>query len=569
MDYKAYPELSRMARGIDKADLVLKNASILNVFTEEFIEGDLAIAHGLIVGVGKYEGKKEIDLTGKYIVPGFIDSHLHLESTLVRPSELIKEALKYGTTSFVVDPHEAANVSGNDGIQYILDQTSRVPANVYVMVPSCVPATSFEDNGCLLTAEEMKKLMDNKRILGLGEVMDCPSVIEGEETMMEKLNLFQYKTMDGHAPFLTDEDLAAYALAGIKTDHECTNYEYAKKQCMNGMYVLIREGSAAKNLEAIIKGILDDKASTERYCFCTDDKHIEEIIKEGHISYNIKKAISMGIPAIKAFKMASYNPSICYGIKNSGAIAPGYQADLVVLSDMENVKVTDVFYKGINIRDYISEEEIKCPDHLKETIHVKDFSKDKLKIKVIEDEVPVMAVIPGQIVTRKLLEKVTSKDGEFISDKTYSKIAVIERHKYTGKTGVGILKGFGIKDGAIASSVSHDSHNIVVVGDNDEDMEIAVKELIKQQGGYTIASKGKIVNTLPLPIMGLMSDAGHEEVNEKLKDMIQYAHKMGVNPGIEPFINLSFMALPVIPEIRITARGIYDVEKNRFISPCL
>ncbi|SCP97260.1 adenine deaminase [Anaerobium acetethylicum] len=564
MDYKNYPAMSQVARGMGKADLVLKNGNVLNVFTEEFHEADIAICGGTIVGVGSYSGNREIDMRGKYVVPGFVDSHLHLESTLVQPFELINEALKYGTTTFVVDPHESANVAGLDGIDYILDQTSDVAANVFVMVPSCVPAAPFEDNGYILNPGEMKKYLENERILGLGEVMDCPAVITGDSVMMEKLDMFQPKILDGHAPFLNDGDLAAYALAGIKTDHECCDYEYAKKEIGNGIYVLIREGSAAKNLEAIVKGIVSEHASTERYCFCTDDKHIEEIKKDGHISFNVKKAVSLGIPPQKALKMASWQATVCYGMKNLGAIAPGYQADVVVLDDLENIRVADVFHKGMNIKEYSAKGRIPCPENIKHTVQVKDFNRKKLEIETGEKEFPVIEIIPGQIVTKKVFEKLPAKDGIFISDNIYSKIAVVERHKGTGKVGVGVLKGFGIRNGAIASSVSHDSHNIIVVGDNDDDMVAAVNELIEKQGGYTIISGGKSAGTLPLPVMGLMSDAGHEEVEEKLKTMISKAWEMGVNPKIDTFINLSFMALPVIPEIRITARGIYDVAENVF-----
>ena len=564
MNYKDYPAMSRAARGLEKADLVLKNGKVLNVFTEEFVEADVAICNGTIVGVGSYSGVREIDLHGKYVVPGFADSHLHLESTLVQPFELINEALKYGTTTFIVDPHESANVAGLDGIDYILDQTSDVAANVYVMVPSCVPAAPFEDNGFILNPAEMKKYLDNKRILGLGEVMDCKAVIDGEPLMMEKLEMFQSKNMDGHAPFLSDQDLAAYALAGIRTDHECCDYEYAKKECGNGIYVLIREGSAAKNLEAIVTGIVADNAPMERYCFCTDDKHIEEIKEEGHISANVKKAVRLGIPPAKALKMASWQAASCYGLKHLGAIAPGYQADLVLLDDLEEFRISGVLHKGRNVEEYEAKARISCPERIRNTVLVTDFDKSRLEIRSNGKAFPVIGIIPGQIVTKKLLEKLPEEEGRFVPDETYSKIAVVERHKGTGKVGVGVIKGFGIQHGAIASSVSHDSHNIIVVGDNDEDMVAAVQELVEKQGGYTIISGGRSVGTLPLPIMGLMSDAGHEEVGEKLKGMIQRAHEMGVNPGIDTFINLSFMALSVIPEIRITTRGIYDVGENRF-----
>ena len=564
MNYKNYPEMAAMASGKKKADLVLKNAFVLNVFTEEFVKNDVAISNGIIVGVGSYRGVVERNMEGRYIVPGFIDSHLHLESTLVRPMELINEALKYGTTTFIVDPHESANVCGREGIDFILDETENLPGNIYVMLPSCVPAASHEDNGAVIGAEDMKLYLQNKRILGLGEVMDSKAVIQGRVDMLDKLCLFEDRIMDGHAPGLSEKEMSAYALAGIKTDHECVEYSYAKKEIENGMYVLIREGSAARNLDNIVSGLVRDNACTDRYCFCTDDKHISSIKKEGHISYNIKRSISIGIRPEKAYKMASYNAAQCYSLRNSGAIAPGYQADLVVLEDVEKVCISEVLYKGMPISSLACVKQRKLPDSVINTIHIEGFSKEKLRLETGKKAWPVIHVIPGEIITRKLMEIVPEQDGLFTADSTYSKIAVIERHKNTGRVGVGIVKGFGICNGAIASSMSHDSHNIVVIGDRDEDMYLAVQEVISTGGGYVIASNGRIAETLPLPIMGLMSADSHEKIEDKLSNMIDCARGLGVNPGIDPFVNLSFMALTVIPEIRITDRGVYDVVQDKF-----
>ena len=567
MDYNKYSDLSKMARKEKKAEKVFKNGKIFNVFTEEIVEGDIAISGGLIVGIGKYSGLEEIDLTGKYVVPGFVDSHLHLESTMVEPKEFLKEAVRSGTVTFIVDPHEAANVSGKDGIDYILNQTEKVPGNVFVMLPSCVPATSFEDSGFILHAEDMGRYLENSRVLGLAEVMDTRAVITADDSMMKKLRLFSERNIDGHAPLLCDDDLTAYALAGIRTDHEAFTYEYAKKEVERGMYVFIREGSAAKNLEAIVKGIVRENADTGRYCFCTDDKHIEDIKIEGHISHNIRRAIELGISPVKAYKMATIQSTQCIGKgKFMGAISPGYKADFVILNDFEKVDVHSVYFNGENIEKIIENEgHVPCPGHLKNTVKVKNFTEESLVLNIGEKKFPIINVIPGQIVTEKLIEEVPVVNNIFIPDYIYNKIAVIERHNNTGKIGVGILKGFGIRNGAIASTVAHDSHNIVVAGDNDRDMKLAVDELIRVQGGYTIVERGKIVHTLPLVIMGLISDRPHEEVNEKLKEMIKYSRKMGINEKIDPFINLSFMALPVIPELRITARGIYDVSEDRFL----
>lgn len=564
MELKDYQRYSEITRGLKKSELVLKNAKIVNVFTGEIIEGDLAIEDGIIVGIGSYEGKTERDMSGKYICPGFIDSHLHLESTLVTPAELVTVASRHGTTTFIVDPHESANVSGLAGIDYIVDQTENTSANVFVMMPSCVPATSIDDNGCTLTAEDMAPYLENKRILGLGEVMDYISVVTGESGMHQKLKLFEKRVRDGHAPFLAEQDLQAYAMAGIKTDHECSDFEYAMRERRNGMTILIREGSAARNVDAIVSGLVKNKMNGEGFCFCTDDKHIEDIEREGHIDHNVRRSIELGMKPVDAIRMATIHPAKCYGFQNLGAIAPGYQADLVVLDNLEKVTVNEVYYKG-KVIEKAKEIEIKsCPTELKNTVHVGEFSEKDLKLESPDGYFTIIEMQDGQITTKKRRKKFSDEKCSFESDKEFQKIAVIERHKATGKTGVGIVSGFGIQGGAIASSVSHDSHNIIVIGDNDEDMKLAVEELIRTQGGYTIVSNHKVFDTLELPVMGLMSDAGYQYSNSKLKIMIDKAHQMGVGKGIDPFITLSFMALPVIPEIRITPRGIYDVLSGDF-----
>jgi adenine deaminase len=392
--------------------------------------------------------------------------------------------------------------------------------------------------------------------------MDCSSVIEGSPEMHDKLQLFGGKILDGHAPFLSDQDLQAYVMAGIATDHECSDFEYAMQERRNGLTVLIREGSAAKNLEAIVTGIVKNHVNTEGFCFCTDDKHIEDIDKDGHIDFNVRKAVWLGIDPIRAIKMATIQPARCYGLNHIGAVAAGYQADLIVFDNLYDLQAEEVYFKGCRIEKNKKDIIGACPPELKNTVHVGGFSRDKLKLKKAE-QYHVIGMEEGQITTRDILWD-RSSDDECKANKEFQKIAVVERHKATGKVGVGVVSGFGIKNGAIASSVSHDSHNIIVIGDNDEDMEHAVNELIRSQGGYTIVCDHKIYETLELPIMGLMSDAGFETVNKKLKKMIAKAHEMGVPQGMEPFITLSFMALPVIQEIRITPRGIYNVVEGIF-----
>jgi adenine deaminase len=410
----------------------------------------------------------------------------------------------------------------------------------------------------------MMNYINHPRILGLGEVMDYQSVISGDRAMFDKLNLFQSKIIDGHAPYLVEKELNTYALSGIKTDHECCDFEYARNEIRNGMYVLIREGSAAKNLEAIVKGIVTTGMDTSRFCFCTDDKHIESIKQEGHISYNVKKAIEFGIPPIKAIKMATINPAICYGLKRLGAIAPGYQADFIILDDLERINVNQVYHKGKRAVTDEAVNKVECPNNLKNTIHLDGFNQEDLVLRLDENPFPVIHMLDEQIVTKCKYENLSG--GQFfLPYDQYKKIAVIERHKGTKKTGVGVVTGFDISHGAIASSVSHDSHNIIVIGDNDEDMTIAVNELIRTQGGYTLVEQGNIVGTLPLPIMGLMSDIGFDTVNQILHTIISKAHEMGISKNMDPFITLSFMALPVIPEIRITTRGVYHVSEGKFL----
>ena len=546
MKLQKYQKCSKITRGLEKAELVLKNARIVNVFTREILEGDIAIADGMIVGIGSYQGVEETDLSGRYVCPGFIDSHLHLESTLVTPAELVTVASRHGTTTFIVDPHESANVSGLKGIDYILNQTEAVDANVFVMMPSCVPATAIDDNGCTLTAKDMEPYLTKGRILGLGEVMDYISVVTG------------------HAPFLSDTDLQAYAMAGIATDHECSDFAYAMKERRNGMIVHIREGSAARNLKAIVSGIVQNQMNGEGFCFCTDDKHIEDIEKEGHIDHNVRKAIKLGMKPVDAICMATINSAECYGLSHLGAIAPGYQADLLIVDDLNEMTIQDVYYKGKRV-DQDKEIVVReCPAELKNTVHVGEFAIEDFQLESSDGMFHVVGMQEGEITTVHKIVQILPGGGMFKADAQYQKIAVVERHRATGKTGIGVVSGFGIQGGAIASSVSHDSHNIIVIGDNDEDMYLAVQELIRTQGGYTLVGDHQVYDTLELPIMGLMSDAGFQYSHRKLERMIRKAHEMGVPEGMAPFITLSFMALPVIPEIRITPRGIYDVCTGEF-----
>lgn len=565
MEYETFKELSSVALRQKKADLVLKNARVMNVFTGEILENDVAVKGGFIAAVGKeYEGKEEVDLKGNYVLPGFMDAHLHLESTMVTPNELVTTAAACGTTTFIADPHEAANVSGPAGIDYILDQTKDSPANVYVMVPSCVPATSFDDNGYTLTAEAMKPYLANPRILGLGEVMDDPGVVGGDPILHEKLELFSEKVLDGHAPYLPDEELTAYAAAGICTDHEASSYEYALEEVRRGIHVHIREGSAAHNLDDIVKGIVRDGIPTDNFSFCTDDKHIEDILSQGHISYNVRRAVELGIKPVDAVRMATLNTARCYGLNHLGAVSAGYQADLVITDSLETFRILDVYHNGVRIDPEAKPEIRTCPEELKHTVHLDEVGAEAFCLPITKEEGTVIQLDAAQITTKRV-QTALEKTENYIPAGGLNKIAAVERHKGTGLIGVGICSGYGIRGGAVASSVSHDSHNIIVVGDNDRDMALAVNAIRESQGGYSLVCDGEVYETLPLSVMGLMSDEGFETVNEKLGRMIEKAHSLGIPHDIEPFITLSFLALPVIPEIRVTPRGVLDTVKFELV----
>ena len=557
-----------VALGKQEADLVIKNGNIINVFTKEIIKADIAVYQGLIVGVGSYSGKNEIDATGKYISPGLIDSHVHMESSMVTPAEFAKAILPHGTTTIIADPHEIANVCGINGIMFMLNNTRELPLNAYVMIPSCVPATPFENNGAHLNPEFMEPLKTFDRILGLGEVMDYNAILNGDENMLRKIDLFDYTIIDGHSPFLTGKELNAYRTSGISTDHECSTVEEALERLRLGMYVQIREGSAAKNLETLVTGLMEKGIGFDRCVFCTDDKHLEDIRRDGHISYNIKKAISCGLDPIEAVCMATRNAAQCYKLKRLGAVAPGYSADLIILNDLNSFEIDQVFYRGkqvaapkltVNIPNIIEDKNVF------NTVRTRALKKQDLDIGLSGEEAAVIRVLPHELITRKERAKVPVKDGFFAADGRYSKLAVIERHKAMNHIGLGIVSGFNIKNGAIASTVAHDSHNLIVIGDNDEDMLLAVKEIKRVNGGYTVVSEGKVVDTLELPIAGLMSDRPAEYVEEKLKVMLEKAYGLGVNSGIDPFVTLSFLALPVIPELRVTDLGLFDVSEFKFI----
>ena len=553
--------LHKIALGTEKAELVLKNCKMVNVLTHQIEEVDIAISDGVIVGIGTYNGVNEIDVKHQYVSPGFIDSHVHIESSLLTPSEFSKVIIPKGTTRVIADPHEIANVNGVKGIGFMFKSSTDTPLNVHLMIPSCVPATMFESNGADISNEDVYSLKNREGILGLGEVMDYPSVIHAHTFMMDRLKMMEGKPIDGHAPLVSGNELNSYLLGKIKTDHECTNVEEMHEKMSRGMYIHLREGSATRNVSTLIKGI--SEYNSHRAMFCTDDKHLSDIVNEGHINYNINLAVKNGIDPITAIQMATINPCTCYQLDYVGAIAPGYVADLVVFDDINNIQPNKVIIAG----DLVYDNELLFETRKYENLHVTksvklNTSEIDLNLHLAENKVKVIQLIPNNVTTNKVIREVSIKDGLYVNNPSNDilKIAVIERHHYTGNVGLGLIEGYGITNGAVAMTIAHDSHNIIVVGDNDEDMMIAIKDLKKIQGGLTIVSEGKVLDHLSLEIAGLMTNQAIDVLLDKLKVLEHIAHNQGVSKAVDdPFLSLAFMALPVIPELKLTDQGLFDV----------
>ena len=556
-------------------DLVLKNVKIVNVFTHEIVTGDVAVHDGIIVGIGKYTGNTNIDLNGKYIAPGLIDSHVHIESSMLSPGEFSKAIVPRGTTTIITDPHEIANVCGLDGIEYILNSSEELPLNTYVMLPSCVPATNFENSGAVLKADDLEKYINHPRVLGLGEMMNYPGVIYKDKDVIDKLNLAykNKKSVDGHAPRINGEGLNAYVLSGVNTDHECTTKEEMLGKLRLGMYVMIREGSATKDLKNLINGV--NEYNYQRILLCTDDKHPEDLLKEGHIDYNVRLSIKNGIDPITAIQMATINPANCYNLKNVGAIAPGYKADIIVFDNLEKFNIEEVYKDG----KLVGKEKMplfttkeKDLSKVLKTVHLSKINKEDIQIyfekESGEEVVNIISLNPHSLITEKSKAKVdvVNNKFEYDNEKDILKLAVIERHKNTGNIGIGLVENFKLKNGAIATTISHDSHNIIVVGDNDEDIVNAVNKVISMDGGIAISSSNKILESLPLNIGGLMSDKDIEYVNSKFSKLVDIAYNLlKVSKDIDAFLTLAFLALPVIPNIKLTDKGLFDVENFDFM----
>lgn len=562
-------KLVQVALGNEPADLVLKNAEVFHVFTGEFLNADVAIVDGYIAGVGEnYTGITEIDLSGKFLLPGYIDSHINLESSTLLPDEFARAAISNGTTTVIMDPHEIANVCGTAGIRFMLEATERIPLNVYMTLPSCVPASRLDTSGAILEADDLKPILSHPRVLGLGEMMDFHGVLNLNEGVYAKLSMADNILVEGHAPGLKDKTLMAYAAAGIRSDHECTTPEQALQRLRAGMHLHLREGAVSKNFMALSEIINQDTAPY--ISFCADDISAEELLKEGHINKIVRMAISRKVPVATVLQIATINTAKYYGLKDVGAIAPGYKADILVM-DSQNVRMPRQVYKSGQLvcTDGVVVDIPKTviPPEVMNTINIKGIRKEDLKIPMNGNMANVIGIVPYQVVTKHFKLQVAVKNGEVISDieNDILKLAVFERHHGTGNVGLGLVKGLGLKSGAIASSIAHDSHNIIVAGTNDTDMILAVEEISRIGGGIVIVENGSILSCFPLPVAGLMTDLPAQEVADKQAELREIAHSLGVYSFINPFLTLSFCSLPVIPALKLTDQGLVLVATGKYI----
>ncbi|XMB72131.1 adenine deaminase [Mycoplasmatota bacterium WC30] len=560
--------LIKQARGEEPADLVLKNCKVINVFTKIIEVEDIAISNGIILGTGKYFGKKEIDYSNFFVSPGLIDGHCHIESSMVTPSEYAKIVMPTGTTSVIADCHEIANVCGKTGVKYMIDSAKKTPLDVFMMIPSCVPATNFETSGATLSSKDIAELKNLDGVLGLGEMMNYPGVIEGDNEVHNKLDLFSDKTIDGHAPSVFGKDLNAYVLSGVETDHECTHPLELIDKVKRGMYIHLREGSQTRNVIDLLPGIND--AYINRLLFCSDDLHPSDILKDGHINNNINIATRHGLDPISAIQMATINISQCYNLKGYGAIAPGYLADLIVFKDLHNIKPIYVYKKGKLVaknNKALFESKPVFDSSVLNTVHF-DIEKFSYKYNLKSGFVNVIQLVKNNITTRKHIEVVDLIDGDINlnNSRDILKLFVVERHHNTGNVGKALLSGYGLKNAAIALSIAHDSHNVIVVGDNEKDVIIALNKIKEMTGGIVLVSGGKIIDSLILEVAGLMTDEPATHVKEKLEHMEEKAREFGVSEDIvDPFLSLGFLSLPVIPDIKCTDKGLFDVRNFKII----
>ena len=543
-----------VAAGREKADLVLKNAKYLNVFSNEFLCGDIAVANGLIAGVGKYDGKTEIDVSGKLVLPGFIDAHIHLESSMVTPAEFAKTVVAHGTTTVITDPHEITNVMGIDGVEYMIQASQNLPIDVHFMMPSCVPATEIDESGAELDCKDIDLYLDNKKVLGLAEMMNYVGVINGDKNVLSKIVTSQahHKKIDGHAPELSGNDLNAYIAAGVYSDHECSTFENALEKLRKGQFIMIREGTAAHNLKALMPLLTQQYYS--RCMFATDDKHPSDLLHGGHIDYIVKQALKNGADPIVALKTATHHAARYFLLNNKGAIASGYLADIVVVDNLEDFNVETVFKCGKlvfdgEVKDFSAPTvDEKLAEKCFDTFHLDSVTPSSFKV---DGKLGLIGLVGGELLTRNL-----GTADKIDVENDILKIACI---------GVGYVKGYSLKSGAVATSVAHDSHNIITVGCNDDDIAVAVNAIKDSKGGIAVVENGKIKALLELPIAGLMSDEPLTTVNEKLENAKLSAYELGADKSIDPFMTLSFLSLPVIPSLRITTKGVFDAENWKML----
>lgn len=556
---KVKQRIIEVAAGREKADLVIKNATYLNVFSNEFLQGDIAVANGLIAGIGEYEGEKEIDVNGKIVLPGFIDAHIHLESAMVTPSEFAKAVISHGTTTVITDPHEIANVMGTDGIEYMIQSSQNLPVDVYFMLPSCVPATAFDESGAGLGYKDIDSYFEHKKVLGLAEMMNYVGVINGDGDVVSKIIASQahHKKIDGHAPELSGNDLNAYIAAGVYSDHECSTFENALEKLRKGQFIMIREGTAAHNLKALMP--LLNQQYYARCMFATDDKHPSDLLYGGHIDYIVKQALKNGADPIVTLKAATHNAARYFLLNNKGAIAPGYLADIVVADNFADFNVEMVFKRGKLIFDgEVKEFDAPSVDETlvekcHNTFNLDDVTPNSFKA---DGKLGLIGLVGGELLTHNLgFADKTDVENDIL------KIACVERHKNTNHIGIGYVKGYSLKSGAVATSVAHDSHNIITIGCSDTDIAVAVNAIRKAKGGIAVVENGEVKALLELPVAGLMSEEKLETVNEKLEKAKAEAYRLGADKSIDPFMTLSFLSLPVIPSLRITTKGVFDVEK--------
>lgn len=559
----AKQRLIAVAAGREKADLVLKNAKYLNVFSNEFLCGDIAVANGLIAGVGKYDGKTEIDVSGKLVLPGFIDAHIHLESSMVTPAEFAKAVVAHGTTTVITDPHEITNVMGIDGVEYMIQASQNLPIDVHFMMPSCVPATEIDESGAELDCKDIDLYLDNKKVLGLAEMMNYVGVINGDKNVLSKIVTSQahHKKIDGHAPELSGNDLNAYIAAGVYSDHECSTFENALEKLRKGQFIMIREGTAAHNLKALMPLLTQQYYS--RCMFATDDKHPSDLLYGGHVDYIVKQALKNGADPIVALKTATHHAARYFLLNNKGAIASGYLADIVVVNNLEDFNVETVFKRGKLVFDgevkafSAPTVDEKLAEKCFDTFHLDSVTPSSFKV---DGKLGLIGLVGGELLTRNL-----GTADKIDVENDILKIACIERHKGTNHIGVGYVKGYSLKSGAVATSVAHDSHNIITVGCNDDDIAVAVNAIKDSKGGIAVVENGKIKALLELPIAGLMSDEPLTTVNEKLENAKSSAYELGADKSIDPFMTLSFLSLPVIPSLRITTKGVFDAENWKML----